>query len=84
MLEAEEARPEPEVPDTEIFTKIDCPVLVIHGTKDRIQPHLAGEEAARLSQGTLVSMTGSGHMPNVRDPVKVNLVLRDFVERLGR
>jgi pimeloyl-ACP methyl ester carboxylesterase len=43
-----------------------------------------GEEATRLSQGTLVSMAGSGHMPNVRDPVKVNLVLRDFVERLGR
>jgi pimeloyl-ACP methyl ester carboxylesterase len=72
------------VPDTEIFTKIDCPVLVIHGTEDRIQPYRVGEEATRLSQGTLVSMAGSGHMPNVRDPVKVNLVLRDFVERLGR
>jgi pimeloyl-ACP methyl ester carboxylesterase len=84
ILEANAARPEPEVPDTEIFTKINCPVLVIHGTKDRIQPHQIGEEAARLSQGTLVSMAGSGHMPNVRDPVKVNLVLRDFVEGLGR
>jgi hypothetical protein len=29
-------------------------------------------------------MIGSGHMPNVRDPVKVNLLLREFVERLGR
>ena len=84
ILEAEAARPRPQIPDSEIFTKIDCPVLVIHGIEDRIQPHQVGEEAARLSQGTLSSMIGSGHMPNVRDPVKVNLLLREFVERLGR
>jgi pimeloyl-ACP methyl ester carboxylesterase len=84
ILEAEAARPRPDVPDTEIFSKIDRPVLVLHGTEDRIQPHRVGEEAARLSRGTLVSMTGSGHMPNVRDPVRVNLLLRDFVDRLGR
>jgi pimeloyl-ACP methyl ester carboxylesterase len=83
MLQAEDARPEPEEPDTEIFSKIGSPVLVIHGTRDRIQPHRVGEEAARLSQGSLVSMVGSGHMPNVRDPVRVNLLLREFVERLG-
>jgi pimeloyl-ACP methyl ester carboxylesterase len=84
ILEAEAARPRPELPDTEIFSKIDRPVLVLHGTEDRIQPHRVGEEAARLSRGSLVSMVGSGHMPNVRDPVRVNLLLREFVERLGR
>ncbi len=83
VLEAEAKRPEPEVADTEIFSEVGCPVLVIHGTKDRIQPHGNGEEAARLSGGTLATMSGSGHMPNVRDPVRVNLLLRDFVERLG-
>lgn len=82
MLEAEAARPRPEIPDSEIFTKIDCPVLIVHGTEDRIQPHHAGEAAARLSDGTLASMSGSGHMPNVRDPARFNLILRDFVERL--
>jgi pimeloyl-ACP methyl ester carboxylesterase len=84
ILEAEAARPRPEVPDSEIFTKIDRPVLVLHGTEDRIQPHRVGEEAAQLSQGSLVSIAGSGHIPNVRDPVRVNLLLRDFVERLVR
>jgi len=84
MLAAEAARPRPDVPDSEIFTKIDCPVLIVHGTDDRIQPHHTGEEATRLSQGSLSSMIGSGHMPNVRDPVRFNLLLRDFVERLGR
>jgi hypothetical protein len=28
-------------------------------------------------------MEASGHIPNVRDPVKVNLALRDFVERVA-
>ena len=29
--------------------------------------------------GELVALEGSGHGPHVRDPVKVNLLLRDFV-----
>lgn len=66
----------------EIFAAVTCPTLVIHGTRDRIQGHRIGVEAARLSNGTLASMAGSGHIPNVRDPVRVNLLLRDFVERL--
>jgi pimeloyl-ACP methyl ester carboxylesterase len=82
-LEAEAKRAQLEVPDKEIFAGVKCPTLVIHGTKDWIQPHRIGDEAARLSEGVLVSMAGSGHMPNVRDPVRVNLVLRDFVESLS-
>jgi pimeloyl-ACP methyl ester carboxylesterase len=31
----------------------------------------------------LLTMEGSGHIPNVRDPVKVNRALRDFVERVA-
>jgi pimeloyl-ACP methyl ester carboxylesterase len=83
ILEAEESSPEPEPGDREALVGLTCPVLVIHGTKDRIAPHAAGEEAARLTRGTLASFTGSGHIPNVRDPVKVNLLLRDFVERVA-
>ena len=56
---------------------------MIHGTKDRIAAHAAGVEAARLAGGTLATLVGSGHIPNVRDPVKVNLLLRDFVERVA-
>jgi pimeloyl-ACP methyl ester carboxylesterase len=83
ILEAEESSPEPEPGDREALAGLTCPVLVIHGTHDRIAPHAAGEEAARLTGGTLATLTGSGHIPNVRDPVKVNLLLRDFVERLA-
>ncbi len=68
----------------ELVAGVSCPVLVIHGTRDRIQPHGVGEEMAKLSGGTLVSLEGSGHLPNVRDPVRVNRLIRDFVEGLPR
>lgn len=83
ILEASARRPSFNLTGEEIFSGVTCPTLVIHGTKDRIHSHKVGVEAARLSGGALVSMTGSGHMPNVRDPVRVNLLLRDFVERLS-
>ena len=48
-----------------------------------MQPHDVGVEAARLTGGTLVSFDGSGHIPNLRDPVRFNLLLREFVERVA-
>jgi pimeloyl-ACP methyl ester carboxylesterase len=84
ILEAEARARSLEVQMTpeEWLAGVSCPTLVIHGTRDRIIPHAAGEVLARLSGGTFVSLEGSGHLPNVRDPVKVNLLIRDFVERI--
>jgi len=82
ILDADAKRPLLGLSGEEAIAAVDCPTLVIHGTKDRIQNHLIGVEAARLSNGTLASLAGSGHFPNVRDPVRVNLLLREFVERL--
>jgi pimeloyl-ACP methyl ester carboxylesterase/predicted glycosyltransferase len=56
-----------------------CPALVIHGTEDAIRPHDSGAALAELTNGAMVSLEGSGHCPHARDPVKVNLLLRDFV-----
>jgi pimeloyl-ACP methyl ester carboxylesterase/predicted glycosyltransferase len=63
----------------ELTERIDCPVLVIHGRDDAIRPHDSGAVLAALTGGTLVTLEGSGHCPQARDPVKVNLLLRDFV-----
>lgn len=82
ILEADANHPLLGISGEEAFAAVDCPLLVIHGTKDRIQGHQIGVEAARLGNGTLASMAGSGHIPNIRDAVRVNLLLRDFVERL--
>ncbi len=59
---------------------IDKPALVIHGTEDGIRPYGSGRALAEVLNAPLVSLTGSGHGPQSRDPVKVNLILRDFVE----
>jgi pimeloyl-ACP methyl ester carboxylesterase len=61
------------------IARVRCPVLVIHGRDDAIRAYAQGEELARASGGRLITIEGGGHMPNVRDPVKVNLAIRDFV-----
>jgi pimeloyl-ACP methyl ester carboxylesterase/predicted glycosyltransferase len=60
--------------------RLRCPVLVIHGDRDAISPHARGAALAEATAGQLVTMAGSGHSPHMRDPVKVNLLLRDFIE----
>ena len=62
--------------------QVRCPVLVVHGSDDRIRPHAAGERLAELTGGSLVTLEGSGHGPLGRDPVVVNRLLKDFVDRL--
>jgi pimeloyl-ACP methyl ester carboxylesterase/predicted glycosyltransferase len=59
--------------------RVRCPVLVIHGDADLIRPHAQGAALAEATGGTLVTIEGAGHLPQARDPVKVNLLLREFV-----
>lgn len=70
-LEPEEARA--------LCRRVRCPVLVIHGARDAITSVTRGAALAEQTGGDLVVLEGSGHAPHVRDPVKVNLLLRDFV-----
>jgi pimeloyl-ACP methyl ester carboxylesterase/predicted glycosyltransferase len=62
----------------ELASRIRCPVLVAHGSDDTIRSHSAGAALAKLTDGTLVTFEGSGHAPHARDPVRFNLLLRDF------
>ena len=62
--------------------RVQCPVLVVHGEEDAISPHERGERLACETGGTLVTLEGAGHGPHVRDPVKVNLLLREFADRV--
>ena len=72
-----------EEPVRELLARIRCPVLVIHGSGDAVRPCASGARLAELSGGELVVLEGSGHLPHARDPVKVNLLLRDFARRLS-
>jgi pimeloyl-ACP methyl ester carboxylesterase/predicted glycosyltransferase len=64
----------------DLVDRIDCPVLVIHGRDDAVRPWESGARLAELTNGALTILDGSGHFPHTRDPVKVNLLLRDFVK----
>jgi pimeloyl-ACP methyl ester carboxylesterase/predicted glycosyltransferase len=63
----------------EICARVRCPTLVIHGDADLIRPHAQGEALAETTGGQLITLHGSGHLPQARDPVRVNLVLREFI-----
>jgi pimeloyl-ACP methyl ester carboxylesterase/predicted glycosyltransferase len=69
-LEPEEAR--------ELARRVRCPVLVIHGTEDALVSVTRGAALAEHTGGQFAALEGSGHAPHVRDPVKFNLLLRDF------
>ena len=62
-----------------LLSRIDCSILVIHGRDDAVRPWASGARLAELANGSLAVLEGSGHFPHARDPVKVNLLLRDFV-----
>jgi pimeloyl-ACP methyl ester carboxylesterase len=66
-----------------LLSRIDCPILVIHGSDDHVRPCASGARLAELANGALVVLEGSGHLPHARDPVKVNLLLRDFIRSGG-
>ena len=67
----------------DVCRKVRCPVLVITGTEDRCQNPERGPLVAALTGGDLVLIEGAGHLPQARDPVRVNLLLRDFVRRVA-
>jgi pimeloyl-ACP methyl ester carboxylesterase len=64
--------------------RLRCPTLIIQGDHDKITHVTKGIELARVIPGArLEILEGSGHVPNARDPVRVNLLIRDFVSSLA-
>jgi pimeloyl-ACP methyl ester carboxylesterase/predicted glycosyltransferase len=66
-----------------ICPQIRCEVLVVHGTDDRIRTSKIGERLAELTQGSLVLIEGGGHGIPARDPVRTNLLIAEFAERVS-
>jgi pimeloyl-ACP methyl ester carboxylesterase/predicted glycosyltransferase len=64
-------------PVREQCADVRCPVVVVHGTDDRVIPFDHGVRLAELTGGTLVTFEDSGHAPQGREPVAVNHVLDD-------
>jgi predicted glycosyltransferase len=68
---------EEEVGD--LCARVRCPVVAVQGDADRISPTTRGEALAVATGGSFVLLEGSGHLPQARHPVRINLLLRDFV-----
>ncbi|MEX2548147.1 MAG: alpha/beta fold hydrolase [Chloroflexota bacterium] len=63
-----------------LLAQVQCPTLVVHGDGDHLSPLDVGAAMAdAIPDARLVVFEGSGHRPDIRDPVKFNLLLFDFL-----
>jgi len=64
-----------------MYRKINCPMLVIHGEDDQIQPCALGRAVAQSTGAELVTVPGGGHNLLGRFPAKCNALINDFLDR---
>jgi pimeloyl-ACP methyl ester carboxylesterase/predicted glycosyltransferase len=56
---------------------VRCPLVVVHGTEDRVCAYAGGAALAHEAGAPLVSFDGVGHQLAVREPVRLNILLRE-------
>ena len=65
----------------DVYAAMDCPGLVIHGTKDVVVSPATGQCAAELMpKGRYLPYEGLGHAPFLEDPARFSTDLAAFVE----
>jgi len=65
----------------DMYRRIRCPVLAVHGSADMISPVEMSRRVAELTGGELVILPDAGHCAQARYPAKVNTLVRDFLAR---
>ena len=64
---------------------ISCPVLVVHGDRDRLVPLAAARAAAGANRSwSLVVLPGVGHVPQLEVPQDTARVITDWLGSAGR
>ena len=67
----------------ELLGRLRCPVLFVQGSEDEITPPDRCAAMLELLPGSeLAVFDGCGHGLNARDPVRFNLMLRGFADRV--
>ena len=62
-----------------LCARVPCPTLVIQGSGDAVVGPARGAVVAdAILEAQLITVVGSGHAPHLRDPVHLNLLIRDF------
>ena len=62
--------------------QVKCEVRVLHATQDRVRSQAVGARLAELTGGSLVLIEGGGHGTPARDPVLINRMVKQFVDRI--
>jgi pimeloyl-ACP methyl ester carboxylesterase/predicted glycosyltransferase len=84
LLHTAAAAGEPTAADAEAICRaVRCPALIVHGDEDGIVPYETGVALAEWTGGNLVTIRGGGHAPTLRDPVRANLLVREFAESVA-
>ena len=79
-IDARMMRPQFDVSEA-MYQKIRCPVLIIHGDNDQIQPYERAKLVAELTGAEFITIAGGGHNPLGRFPAKCNTLIADFLNR---
>lgn len=66
----------------ELIRRTRCPWLVVHGDGDELQPHGRAKRLAEETNANIVTFAGAGHCSGNRDPVRFNLLLREFMREI--
>lgn len=70
----------PRLPSRDALQRVRCPVLILHGDDDRVLSISASRKlAAARPDWEFVALEGCGHVPSVRDPIKVNQEIGRFL-----
>ncbi len=81
LLDALDGFGSPTIDDVrQLCARVRCPVLVVHGDADLLVPVSLGRQVAEWTGGSLVTLPGAGHVPTARDPIRINLLIRDFAD----
>ena len=79
---AGECKPQISLEDmTAAVTSMRMPVLIIHGTADRVVSYESSLELQKLiPHAHLLTMEGVGHLPTGRYPVRINNAIKAFAD----
>jgi pimeloyl-ACP methyl ester carboxylesterase/predicted glycosyltransferase len=63
-----------------LLARVACPAVVVHGTHDRICSIGSGRALAKILGADLLEIEGGGHLPHIKDPVRINHALGAFLD----
>lgn len=65
-----------------VCRQVTCPVVIVHGDRDHCQPVDRARRLSEITGAPLHVLAGADHLTPARHPVRVNLIIRDFVTAL--